>query len=60
MTEVGTRDIQPLICLETPGIRIAMSDLLPGMKQAKFQAIASIIVYDKRDAVLDDASMKVK
>ena len=62
MTEVGTRDIPPLNwdVLETPGIPIAMSDLLPGMKQAKFQAIASIIIHDKRDAVLDDAYMTVK
>ena len=62
MTEVGTRDIPPLNwdVLETPGIPNAMSGLLPGMKQAKFQAQASIIIYDKRDAVLDDASMTVK
>jgi glyoxylase-like metal-dependent hydrolase (beta-lactamase superfamily II) len=62
MTEVGTRDIQPLNwdVLVTPGIPIATSDLLPGMKQAMFQAIASTLIYGKRDAVLVDAFMTVK
>ena len=62
MTEVGTRDIQPLNwdVLVTPGIPIATSELPPGMKQAMFQAIASTVIYGKRDAVLVDAFMTVK
>ena len=62
MTEVGTRDIQPLNwdVLVTPGIPIATSELPPGMKQAMFQAIASTLIYGKRDAVLVDAFMTVK
>jgi glyoxylase-like metal-dependent hydrolase (beta-lactamase superfamily II) len=62
MTEVGTRDIPPLNwdVLVTPGIPIATSDLPPGMKEAKFQAIASTLIYGKRDAVLVDAFMTVK
>jgi len=51
MTEVGTRDIPPLNwdVLVTPGIPIATSDLHAGMKQAMFQAIASTLIYGKRD-----------
>ena len=62
MTEVGTRDIPPLNwdVLITPGIPIATSDLPPGMKQAMFQAIASTLIYGKRDAVLVDAFMTAK
>jgi glyoxylase-like metal-dependent hydrolase (beta-lactamase superfamily II) len=63
MTEVGTRDIQPQLNWDvfvTPGIPIATSDLPPGMKQAMFQAIASTLIYGKRDAVLVDAFMTVK
>jgi hypothetical protein len=62
MTEVGTRDIPPLNwdVLVTPGIPIATSDLPPGLKQAAFQAIASTLIYGKRDAVLVDAFMTVK
>ena len=62
MTEVGTRDIPSLNwdVLLTPGIPIATSDLPPGMKQAMFQAIASTLIYGKRDAVLVDAFMTVK
>src|SRR6267378_4264353 len=62
MTEVGTRDIPPLNwdVLVTPGIPIATSELPPGMKQAMFQAIASTLIYGKRDAVLVDAFMTVK
>src|SRR5512133_481258 len=62
MTEVGTRDIQPLNwdVFVTPGIPIATSDLPPGMKQAMFQAIASTLIYGKQDAVLVDAFMTVK
>ena len=61
MPEVGTRDI-PLNwdVLVTPGIPIATSDLPPGTKQALFQAIASTLIYGKRDAVLVDAFMTVK
>ena len=61
MTEVGTRDI-PLNwdVFVTPGIPIATSDLPPVMKQAMFQAIASTLIYGKRDAVLVDAFMTVK
>jgi glyoxylase-like metal-dependent hydrolase (beta-lactamase superfamily II) len=62
MTEVGTRDIPPLNwdVFVTPGIPIATSDLPPGMKQAMFQAIASTLIYGKRDAVLVDAFMTAK
>src|SRR6266545_800457 len=62
MTEVGTRDIPPLNwdVLVTPGIPIATSDLPPSVKQAVFQAIASTLIYGKRDAVLVDAFMTVK
>ena len=62
MTEVGTRDMPTLNwdVLVTPGIPIATSDLPPGMKQAMFQAIASTLIYGKRDAVLVDAFMTVK
>jgi glyoxylase-like metal-dependent hydrolase (beta-lactamase superfamily II) len=62
MTEVGPRDIPQLNwdVLVTPGIPIATSDLPPGVKQAKFQAIASTLIYGKRDAVLVDTYMTVK
>jgi glyoxylase-like metal-dependent hydrolase (beta-lactamase superfamily II) len=62
MTEVRTRDIQPLNwdVLITPDIPIAASDLPPGMKQAMSQAIASTLIYGKRDAILVDAFMTVK
>jgi Metallo-beta-lactamase superfamily len=63
MTEVGTRDIQPPLNWDvfvTPGIPIATTDLPPGMKQTKFQAIASTLIYGKQDAVLVDAFMSVK
>jgi hypothetical protein len=46
--------------LLTPGIPIATSDLPPGIKQAKFQAIASTLIYGKQDAVLVDAYMTIK
>ena len=62
MSEVGTGDISQLNwdVLITPGIPIVTSDLPPGMKQAMFQAIASTLIYGKRDAVLVDAYMTVK
>jgi glyoxylase-like metal-dependent hydrolase (beta-lactamase superfamily II) len=44
----------------TPGIPISTSDLPPGMEQAMFQAIASTLIYGKRDAVLVDAFMTDK
>jgi hypothetical protein len=62
MTEVGTKDFSQLNwdVLITPGIPIATTDLPPGMKQVMFQAIASTLIYGKRDAVLVDAYMAVK
>src|ERR671930_346854 len=62
MAEVGTRDIPQLNwdVLVTPGIPIATTDLPPGMKQAMFQAMASTLIYGKRDAVLVDTFMTVK
>ena len=62
MTEVGTRDTAPLNwdVFVTPGIPIATNDLPPDMKQVMFQAIASTLIYGKRDAVLVDAYMTVK
>src|SRR2546430_6927428 len=62
MMKVETRDTPPLNwdVLVTPGIPIATSDLPPGLKQAVFQAIASTLIYGKRDAVLVDAFMTVK
>jgi glyoxylase-like metal-dependent hydrolase (beta-lactamase superfamily II) len=62
MTQVGTRDVQPLNwdVLVTPAIPIVTSDLPPGVKQAMFQAMASTLIYGKRDAVLVDAFMTVK
>jgi glyoxylase-like metal-dependent hydrolase (beta-lactamase superfamily II) len=46
--------------LVTTGIPISTSDLPPGMEQAMFQAIASTLIYGKRDAVLVDAFMTDK
>jgi glyoxylase-like metal-dependent hydrolase (beta-lactamase superfamily II) len=62
MSDVETRNIPPLNwdVFVTPGIPIATSDLPPGTKQAMFQAIASTLIYGKRDAVLVDAFMTVK
>ena len=62
MSDVGDRNIPPLNwdVLVTPGIPIATSDLPPGTKQAMFQAIASTLIFGKRDAVLVDAFMTVK
>src|SRR5437870_8837154 len=59
---MNTNNTQPLNwdVLVTPGIPIATSDLPPGMKQAMFQAIASTLIYGKRDAVLVDAFMTVE
>jgi glyoxylase-like metal-dependent hydrolase (beta-lactamase superfamily II) len=44
----------------TPGIPISTSDLPSGMEYAIFQAIASTLIYGKRDAVLVDAFMTDK
>jgi len=44
----------------TPGIPITTRDLPPGVKEAYFQAMASTLIYGKRDAVLVDAFMTVK
>jgi glyoxylase-like metal-dependent hydrolase (beta-lactamase superfamily II) len=61
MSDVGTRNIPPLNwdVFVTPGIPIATSDMPPGIQQAMFQAIASTLIYGKRDAVLVDAFMTV-
>jgi glyoxylase-like metal-dependent hydrolase (beta-lactamase superfamily II) len=62
MTEVGTRDIQPLSwdVFMTPGIPIVTSDMPPGVKEVYFQAMASTLIYGMRDAVLVDTFMTVK
>jgi glyoxylase-like metal-dependent hydrolase (beta-lactamase superfamily II) len=44
----------------TPGIPITAKDLPPGINQAMFQAIASTLIYGRRDAVLVDAFMTIK
>src|SRR5437867_7663185 len=44
----------------TPGIPIVTPDLPPGVREAYFQAMASTLIYGKRDAVLVDAFMTVK
>ena len=62
MTEVGNRNSAPLNwdVFVTPGIPIATNDLPPGVNQAMFQAIASTLIYGRRDAVLVDAFMTIK
>ena len=62
MTEVGNRDSAPLNwdVFVTPGVPIATNDLPPGVNQAMFQAIASTLIYGKRDAILVDAFMTIK
>ena len=62
MSKVGTRDIPPLNwdVLVTPGIPIVSSDMPPGVKEVYFQAMASTLIYGKRDAVLVDSFMTVK
>jgi glyoxylase-like metal-dependent hydrolase (beta-lactamase superfamily II) len=59
MSEVGTRDIQPLKwdVFLTPGIPIATTDMPPGVDKVYFQAMATTLIYGKRDAVLVDAFM---
>jgi glyoxylase-like metal-dependent hydrolase (beta-lactamase superfamily II) len=44
----------------TPGIPIVTSDMPPGVKEVYFQAMASTLIYGKRDAVLVDAFMTIK
>ena len=44
----------------TPGIPIVTIDMPPGVKEVYFQAMASTLIYGKRDAVLVDAFMTVK
>ena len=62
MTEVGNRNSSPLNwdVFVTPGIPIATNDLPPGVNQAMFQAIASTLIYGRRDAVLVDTFMTIK
>jgi glyoxylase-like metal-dependent hydrolase (beta-lactamase superfamily II) len=44
----------------TPGIPTVTSDMPPGVKEVYFQAMASTLIYGKRDAVLVDAFMTIK
>ena len=44
----------------TPGIPIVMRDMPPGVKEARFQAMASTLIHGVRDAVLVDAFMTVE
>src|SRR5262247_370759 len=44
----------------TPGIPIVTRDKPPGVREAYFQAMASTLIYGRRDAVLVDAFMTVK
>ena len=62
MSKVGTTDIPPLNwhVLVTPAIPIVTSDMPPGVKEVYFQAMASTLIYGKRDAVLVDAFMTAK
>ncbi|MFZ0329496.1 MAG: MBL fold metallo-hydrolase [Nitrososphaeraceae archaeon] len=62
MTEVGNRDSMPLNwdVFVTPGIPIVTGDIPPGVKEVYFQAMASTLIYGKRDAVLVDAFMTIK
>ena len=58
--EVSSKSLLNWDVFVTPGIPIATSDLPPGVNQAKFQAIASTLIYGKQDAVLVDTFMTVK
>lgn len=62
MSEVGTRESQPLKweVLVTPGLPIVTKDMPPGVNKVYFQAMASTLIYGKRDAVLVDAFMTVE
>jgi len=44
----------------TPGIPIVTRDRPPGVQETYFQAMASTLIYGKRDAVLVDAFMTVE
>jgi glyoxylase-like metal-dependent hydrolase (beta-lactamase superfamily II) len=44
----------------TPGIPIVMSDRPPGVEETYFQAMASTLIYGKKDAILVDAYMTAK
>ena len=44
----------------TPGIPIAAKDLPPGVREARFQAMAATLIHGERDAVLVDAFMTVE
>ena len=44
----------------TPGIPIVMTDMPPGVREARFQAMASTLIHGRRDAVLVDAFMTVQ
>jgi glyoxylase-like metal-dependent hydrolase (beta-lactamase superfamily II) len=44
----------------TPGIPIVTPDRPPGIQETFFQAMASILIYGRRDAVLVDAFMTVR
>src|SRR2546425_10363293 len=44
----------------TPGLPIVARDLPRGVRDANFQAMASTLIYGKRDAVLVDTFMTVK
>ena len=58
--EVSSKSLLNWKVFVTPGIPIATGDLPPGVKEAKFQAIASTLIYGKQDAVLVDTFMTVK
>src|SRR4030095_4785581 len=58
--EVRSKSLLNWDVFVTPGIPIATSDLPPGVNQAKFQAIASTLIYGKQEAVLVDTFMTVK
>jgi glyoxylase-like metal-dependent hydrolase (beta-lactamase superfamily II) len=44
----------------TPGIPVAMAERPPGVRETYFQAMASTLIYGKRDAVLVDTFMTVE
>jgi len=44
----------------TPRIPIVMSDMPPGVRESRFQVMASTLIHGDRDAVLADAFMTVE
>jgi glyoxylase-like metal-dependent hydrolase (beta-lactamase superfamily II) len=46
--------------LVTPGIPVVTRDRPPGLRETYFQAMASTLIYGKRDAVLVDAFMTIE